>query len=149
MPVPAGTPLHLSITSGSVMTAFFVPQLGSMIYAMNGMTTQLNLQADATGTFQGLASHFSGDGFSDMNFPVRATEGADFDKWVRDTKASDQTLDRARYDGLARQSMHDAPAVFRLADTDLFNAIVTQKIPPAPGPHEGKGGPDVSPRPGG
>jgi starvation-inducible DNA-binding protein len=26
------------------MNAFFIPQLGSMIYAMNGMTTQLNLR---------------------------------------------------------------------------------------------------------
>jgi hypothetical protein len=31
-----------------------MPQLGSMIYTMNGMTTQLNLQADAPGTFHGL-----------------------------------------------------------------------------------------------
>ncbi|HEX3994797.1 MAG TPA: ubiquinol oxidase subunit II, partial [Acetobacteraceae bacterium] len=62
--VPAGVPIHFSLTSASVMTAFFVPQLGSMIYTMNGMMTQLNLVADAPGTFPGLASHFSGDGFS-------------------------------------------------------------------------------------
>src|SRR6185369_5166744 len=62
--VPAGVPLHFSLTSGSVMNAFFIPQLGSMIYTMNGMTTQLNLQADATGIFRGQSSHFSGDGFS-------------------------------------------------------------------------------------
>ena len=47
--VPAGVPLHFSLTSASVMNAFFVPQLGSMIYTMNGMVTQLNLQADETG----------------------------------------------------------------------------------------------------
>ena len=49
------------------MNTFFVPQLGSMIYTMNGMTTQLNLQADHPGTFHGLSAHFSGDGFSDMH----------------------------------------------------------------------------------
>ena len=49
--VPAGVPLHFSLTSASVMNAFFVPQLGSMIYTMNGMTTQLNLQADEPGTY--------------------------------------------------------------------------------------------------
>ena len=43
------------LTSASVMNAFFVPQLGSMIYTMNGMATQLNLQADAPGTFAGLS----------------------------------------------------------------------------------------------
>ena len=47
--VPAGVPIHFSLTSASVMSAFFVPQLGSMIYTMNGMTTQLNLRADAPG----------------------------------------------------------------------------------------------------
>src|SRR6266850_772316 len=63
--VPAGVPLHFSLTSASVMNAFFIPRLGSMIYTMNGMTTQLNLQADAPSTFRGQSSHFSGDGFSD------------------------------------------------------------------------------------
>jgi cytochrome o ubiquinol oxidase subunit 2 len=33
--VPAGVPLHFSLTSASVMNAFFVPQLGSMIYTIN------------------------------------------------------------------------------------------------------------------
>jgi cytochrome o ubiquinol oxidase subunit 2 len=45
--IPAATPIHFSLTSASVMNVFFVPQLGSMIYTMNGMTTQLNLQADS------------------------------------------------------------------------------------------------------
>ena len=70
--VPAGVPIHFSLTSASVMNAFFIPQLGSMIYTMNGMTTQLNLQADAPGTFRGLSSHYSGDGFSGMHFDVQA-----------------------------------------------------------------------------
>ena len=44
--------------------SFFVPQMGSMIYTMPRMTTRLNLQADRTGVYDGLSSHFSGDGFS-------------------------------------------------------------------------------------
>ncbi len=32
-------PVHFTLTSASVMNAFFVPQLGSMIYTMNGMTS--------------------------------------------------------------------------------------------------------------
>jgi cytochrome o ubiquinol oxidase subunit 2 len=54
------------------MTAFFIPELGSMIYTMNGMRTQLWLQADHQGTYRGLASQFSGDGFSPARDP-RAT----------------------------------------------------------------------------
>src|SRR6201989_2326899 len=38
--VPVGAPLHLQLTSASVMNAFFVPQLGSLIYTMNRMTTR-------------------------------------------------------------------------------------------------------------
>ena len=49
MIVPAGVPLDLKITSASVFNVFFVPQLGSEIYAMYGMTTRLNLQADGPG----------------------------------------------------------------------------------------------------
>src|SRR6267142_2668741 len=76
--VPAGVPVHFSLTSASVMNAFFVPQLGSMIYTMNGMRTQLNLRADAPGTFLGLSSHYSGDGFSGMHFDVQALPPAQF-----------------------------------------------------------------------
>ena len=70
--IPAGMPIRFSLTSGSVMTAFFVPQLGSMIYTMNRMMTQLNLAADEPGTFRGLAAQLSGDGFADMHFEVVA-----------------------------------------------------------------------------
>src|SRR5437588_3144804 len=66
--VPGGTPLHLNITSASVFNVFFVPRLGSEIYAMNGMVTQLNLQADQYGSYLGLSAQFSGDGFPGMMF---------------------------------------------------------------------------------
>ena len=36
---PAKVPLSFSITSDTVMTSFFIPQLGSQIYAMGGMRT--------------------------------------------------------------------------------------------------------------
>ena len=61
--IPTHVPIHFTLTSASVMNTFFVPQLGSMIYVMNGMADQLNLQADRAGTFPGLSGHYSGDGF--------------------------------------------------------------------------------------
>src|SRR5580692_5509846 len=63
--VPAGAPLEFTLTSATVMNAFFVPQLGSQIYTMPGMTTHLNLLAAQPGDYPGFSSHFSGDGFSD------------------------------------------------------------------------------------
>ena len=47
--LPAGVPVHFYLTSATVMNNFFVPQLGSMIATMNGMVTQLHLQADHAG----------------------------------------------------------------------------------------------------
>jgi cytochrome o ubiquinol oxidase subunit 2 len=137
--VPAGQPVHFTLTSGSVMNAFFVPQLGSMIYTMNGMATDLHLQADAQGEFEGLSAMFSGDGFPGMRFYVRAAPAAEFEDWARKAQADGPALDRPAYEALARQSKDVPPATYRLADPHLFHAVVTQAIPPAPGPVPGSG----------
>jgi cytochrome o ubiquinol oxidase subunit 2 len=144
--IPAGVPIHFSLTSASVMTAFFIPQLGGMIYTMNGMTTQLNLQADAPGTFRGLASHFSGDGFSDMHFDVHAMPLDQFAAWIEGTRNNGPTLDPASFADLERQSMNTKPFNFGAADPTLFQQIVTQQLPPGPGPQAGRPHPSVSPR---
>jgi cytochrome o ubiquinol oxidase subunit 2 len=144
--VPAGVPIHFSLTSASVMNAFFIPQLGSMIYTMNGMTTQLNLQADAPGTFHGLSSHFSGDGFPGMFFDVHAVPADQFAAWIETTRASGPTLDAASYADLSRQSLNVTPFTYRAATPDLFKQIATQVLPPGPGPQTGRPNPNVSPR---
>jgi cytochrome o ubiquinol oxidase subunit 2 len=144
--VPAGTPVHFSLTSSSVMNAFFVPQLGSMIYTMSGMTTQLNLRADEPGTFRGLSSHYSGDGFSDMHFDVQAVPAERFAAWIDATRGTGPSLDANSYAALARQSVNTAPFTFRTADAGLFKKIVTQQLPPGPGPQTGHPNASVSPR---
>jgi cytochrome o ubiquinol oxidase subunit 2 len=144
--VPAGMPIHFSLTSASVMNAFFIPQLGSMIYTMNGMTTQLNLQADAPGSFPGLSSQYSGDGFSDMHFDVLAVSAERFAGWIEATRNTGPTLDPGSYAALARQSINTRPFTFRAADPGLFQLIVTQKLPPGPGPRTGRPDVSVSPR---
>jgi cytochrome o ubiquinol oxidase subunit II len=147
--VPAGTPVHFALTSASVMNTFFVPQLGSMIYTMNGMTTQLHLQADHEGSYYGRSAHFSGDGFPDMQFTVKAVSDADFNAWIEAAKASQATLDQASYAALAKQSIGDPPKTFRLGDPHLFHQVATQALPPGPGPEEGRPTADVSNRSGG
>jgi cytochrome o ubiquinol oxidase subunit 2 len=135
--VPAGVPLQFQLTSASVMNVFFIPQFGSMIYTMNGMATRLNLRADRPGTFGGLSAHFSGDGFSDMHFDVHVVPAEQFSKWAQDASTAAKALDERSYQELAKPSMNNVPAIYRLADPDLFNAIVTQKLPPAPGAQAG------------
>jgi cytochrome o ubiquinol oxidase subunit 2 len=144
--VPAGVPIHFSLTSASVMNAFFIPQLGSMIYTMNGMTTRLNLQADEPGTFRGLSSHYSGDGFADMHFEVRAVPADQFAGWVDATRTTGQPLDPAGYAELEKQSVGVAPFTYRDVEPGLFQQITTQKLPPGPGPRTGRPDVTVSPR---
>jgi cytochrome o ubiquinol oxidase subunit 2 len=135
--VPVGVPLQFQLTSGSVMNAFFIPQLGSLIYTMNGMTTRLNLRADKPGTLQGLSGHFSGDGFSDMHFDVHVVPPEQFSKWLQDGSRANTSLDEQSYQQIAKPSMKNEPTVYRLADPNLFQSIATQKIPPSLGAPSG------------
>src|SRR5262249_62017174 len=80
--IPAGVPVRFTLTSASVMNAFFIPQLGSMIYTMNGMATQLNLKANEPGTVMGLSTMFSGNGFADMHFETEPAPKCGFAPWA-------------------------------------------------------------------
>jgi cytochrome o ubiquinol oxidase subunit 2 len=131
---PVGVPLHFEITSASVMNVFFVPRLGSQIYAMNGMTSQLNLMASQPGDFPGFSGFINGDGFADMHFDVQAVPAARFEAWAAQARATSPALDAAAYDGLRRQSANLKPITFRSVQPDLYNAIVTQKLAPGTGP---------------
>jgi cytochrome o ubiquinol oxidase subunit 2 len=132
--VPVGASLQFELTSASVMNVFFVPQLGSMIYTMNGMVTRLNLRADQEGNYQGLSAHFSGDGFPDMLFDVHVISPLAFPDWVASTARGDQVLDADIYDKLKQQSVETSNSSYRLADPELFGKIASQQIPPGPGP---------------
>jgi cytochrome o ubiquinol oxidase subunit 2 len=132
--IPAGTPIRFSLTSGSVMTAFFVPQLGSMIYTMNRMRTQLNLAADDPGVFRGLATQISGDGFADMYFEVEAKSKEDFYSWIGKARADGPELTPESYIELSKQTIVPAPYTFRTVADGLFDKILDQTLPPGPGP---------------
>src|SRR5271167_4569774 len=135
--VPVGAPLQFELTSSSVMNVFFIPQLGSMIYTMNGMVTRLELRADQVGNYQGLSAHFSGDGFPDMLFDVHVVSAPDFASFASNTVKSDRALNGDSYrQELLKQSVPKDKTVYRLDDPELFMAIATQKIPPGPGPQE-------------
>jgi len=126
--VPAGVPLRFTITSASVMNSFFVPQLGSQIYAMGGMTTQVNLKADRPGTFPGLSAQFSGDGFSDMRFPLVAMPQAEFDDWVTKTKGAGGNLDAAGYSKLSRPGTIAEPITFGTITPNVFDSIIRNTV---------------------
>ena len=122
--IPTNTPIHFKLTSGSVMNSFFVPQLGSQIYTMAGMTTQLNLLASNAGTYPGISAQFSGDGFSDMRFDVRAVPAEEYQAWVASTRTVTNHLDADRYAELAAPSRADEPTTFGDVTIGLFDGIV-------------------------
>src|SRR3954467_13992484 len=132
--VPVGATLQFELTSASVMNAFFIPQLGSMIYTMNGMVTRLQLRADNEGSYHGLSSHFSGDGFLDMLFGVHVVSPLAFPEWVSSTAGTDQVLNEESNTSLTPQTIERTRPTYRLDDPLLFEAIATQKIAPGPGP---------------
>ena len=145
--IPAGSAVHLSLTSASVMNAFFVPELGSMIYTMNGMVTQLNLRADAAGTFRGISSHYSGEGFPDMHFDTRAVPARQFSEWIDAARGSGLRLDEAAYVSLQKQGTSPR-MTFGSVAPHLFDRVVSG-IPAGPGPplaHTGATQASVEPR---
>lgn len=122
--VPVGAPVHMRLTSATVMNSFFVPQLGGQIYTMTGMVSQLNLIADRAGSYDGLSAQFSGDGFSDMHFRYDAVPRARFDAWTAAAKAAGPALDAKSYAALARPSAKVAPITYAPVDPALFGGIV-------------------------
>jgi cytochrome o ubiquinol oxidase subunit 2 len=126
--IPTGTPVNFRLTSATVMNSFFIPQLGSQIYTMGGMTTHLNLLADAPGEYPGLSAMFSGDGFSDMRFIAKAVPAADFNAWVRQAGSAGPALDDAGYAALAKPSRAVPPTTYRSVAPKLFDRIVEQTL---------------------
>lgn len=126
--VPAGVPIHFSLTSNSVMNSFFIPQLGSQIYTMAGMTTHVNLQADELGTYQGLSAQFSGDGFSDMRFELEAMSDNDFQGWITATRGKGGTLDGPTFVALARPTHAKAIVTYAAVSPGLFEAVASNHL---------------------
>jgi len=126
--VPVGRPVRFRLTSATVMNSFFVPELGSQIYTMPGMTTQLNLRADQAGVYKGFSAQFSGDGFSDMRFEAAALPADQFEQWVESTKAQGRTLDTAAYTALARPSKAVTPVTYAPVAEGLFETISAGRV---------------------
>ena len=134
---PVGTPVDFRITSDSVMNSFFIPQLGSQIYAMAGMQTQLHLIADEAGSYDGLSANFSGDGFSDMHFKAIATSSDKFQAWVQSVRQSQDQLNQADYARVAAPSEKNPAAFFSHVKPGLYQDIIAKYQGKAVGFHSG------------
>jgi len=147
--IPAGKQVSFRLTSATVMNSFFVPQIGSQIYAMGGMTTHLNLLANEPGQFPGFSANYSGDGFSEMRFTVKAMPAVDFRNWVSHARDTGAALDAAGYNELAKPSKAVAPVTYRSVAPKLFERIVDHTLSCPAGAPFGAAGCAPSPQAGG
>ena len=121
--VPTGVPVHFRLTSTSVMNSFFIPRLGSQIYTMPGMTTELNLQADMPGAYAGISAQFSGPGFSDMLFTLHAESAGKFSTWVTQVHERGGVLDEATVTQLIRPTRAAGELTYGSVPDDPFDRV--------------------------
>ena len=127
---PENTPVHFVITSDAPMNSFWIPQLGSQIYAMPGMSTGLNLMADHLGTFQGVSANLSGEGFAGMHFAATSLSEADFKTWTESMRTSSTDLDQSVYTELAKPSQNTPISHYSIKDTGLYDGIMMKYMMP-------------------
>lgn len=129
--VPVDVPLNFQITSDTVMNSFWIPALGSQIYAMPGMETQLHLMATKTGSFYGSSANISGSGFAGMHFSTQAVSQTDFNNWERQLQRSPKHLSQSQYNILAKPSSDNPVAYYSNAQPGLFDNIILKYMAPS------------------
>jgi len=135
--LPAGRPVALELTSATVMQSLLIPALGSQVYAMGGMVTQLHLEAAHPGRFLGENTLYNGNGFSQEKFTTIAMSPSGFEAWVRKVRSSGVPMDVATLDAISRRTTRaeliravdgtpprDGNIYFRGVGAALFPAVV-------------------------
>lgn len=126
MAIPVDTPVRFKITSNSVMNSFFIPQLGSQIYSMAAMQTQLHLIANEAGVYNGISSNYSGSGFSGMNFKVHALSTEEYQNWLMKVRESSQSLTLEEYKALSEPSKRHPVTYYADVKPGMFQYILTE-----------------------
>lgn len=121
---PVDTPLSFKITSDTVLASFFIPQLGSQIYAMPGKQARLHLLANETGVYEGRNQQFSGSGFTGMQFDAIATSPEKFADWVQKIQHSPEQLNQELFEQLRKPGTDFPVKYFSAVEPDLFNHII-------------------------
>jgi cytochrome o ubiquinol oxidase subunit 2 len=134
---PAGRQLAMQLTSATVMQSLLIPALGSQIYAMGGMVTQLHLEAAKPGRFMGENTMYNGNGFSQQKFTAVAMTPDEFHAWVRKVRASGVLMNAAALAAISQRTTRaqliaamgiaassDGNVYFRAVTAALFPAVV-------------------------
>ena len=122
--IPINTPVRFRITSDAPMNSFWLPELGGQIYAMAGMETNLNLEANKIGTYSGRSANISGEGFSSMTFTVTARSKEKYDDWVKLVQNAPKELTNSEYSLLQKPTKGYPIAYYRDVQDNLYNTII-------------------------
>ena len=128
--IPTNRPIKFSITSDAPMNSFWIPQLGGQIYAMSGMSTELNLNASKAGIYEGSSANISGSGFADMRFVAQAGSQKEFDAWVKSTKKVNNSLTQSTYDQLSKPSKDRQAIYYGNVETGVFDNVIMKYMMP-------------------
>jgi cytochrome o ubiquinol oxidase subunit 2 len=128
---PSDRPVRIKLTSDTVMNALYIPGLAGQIYAMAGMQTELNFKASGPTELVGRNTQFSGDGFPDQQFKVRAASPSQFDAWIANARRSSATLDDGAYAKLAKPSSNVPITFYASVTPGLFERIIEKYAGPA------------------
>ena len=121
--IPVGQPVHLRLTSGTVMQSILIPRLAGQIYAMGGMTTNLNLRADKAGEYRGENSQFNGEGFAKQSFLVVALAPSDYAAW-RQSMLGAPPFEDDSLRALVQRDVVVKPTAYSSVPADFFERIV-------------------------
>ena len=80
--------------------------------------------ANGPGEYPGISANFSGDGFADMRFTVKAVPPSDFAAWVKQVSGAGPALDDAGYAALAKPSEAVPPTTYSAVKPKLFERIL-------------------------
>ena len=115
--LPVHTPVRFRLTSSTVATDFFIPQLAGQIDVMPGMRTWQGLIANQVGTYEGFASDYNGPGFSWMRFETRIVSPDDFQAWENGVEKTPQHMDEAAFVRFA------TPTINKYSVTEQFSNV--------------------------
>lgn len=128
--LPNEQQVEFFITADAPMSAFAIPQLGSQIYAMAGMRTRLHLYPLYTGSYEGMNTQYSGEGFADMKFKVEVVKPKQFTQWVSAMKNGHPTLTWSSYKTVAKPSIKHPVELYSNVKPKLFQQVMHQYMMP-------------------
>lgn len=130
---PVNRQVFLQLSAQNAINAFWVPKLGTVLYAMPQMNSKLHLIANQEGVFPGLSANFSGDAFANMHFLWHSVKELEFNNWLNKIKQSGAPLSREDYlqlakapdaEDLAAKQKDSAIRYYTKLDNELYYRIV-------------------------